>query len=438
MINKLKRKFLLIGTVFTFVLMTVLVLTMNLVNYREVTRDADAVLDVLSRPDLPLFNENGRSPSEQPPGEQPPGEQPPDEQPPDEQPPEERGMDEFVPRGMSPEVPYESRFFTVRVSSDGEIVQSDLSRIVSVDEDAAKEYIEKALASKKARGLIGDFRYLKETDENGTRIVFLDCGRKLDSFRGFLWISVIVGLGGCVAVFFAFVFAAGKIVSPIAESYEKQKRFISDAGHEIKTPLTIINANVDLLESDGEREELTDIRQQTERLTELTNNLVMLSKMEEAQPSFQKIEFPLSDVVGETAASFRAPATARGIDCDVTVASGIVMKGSPDAIRRLVSVLMDNAVKYSPDGGKIAVTLAAHRKTATLSVCNLTKEKIEEKDLVHVFDRFYRTDASRNSETGGHGIGLSIAKAIAEAHGGGISAATKTGSDFSVIVNLPL
>ena len=432
MINKLKRKFLLIGTAFTFVLMTALVLIMNLVNYREVTRDADAVLDVLSQPALPFFDENGK------PDGQPGEGQPPDEPRPDEATREEREMKDFVPRGMSPEVPYESRFFIVRVSSDGEIVQSDLSRIVSVDDASAKKYIEVALDSKKARGFIDDFRYAKTTDADGTRIIFLDCGRKLDSFKGFLWISVVVGLGGCVAVFVAFVFAAGKIVSPIAESYEKQKRFISDAGHEIKTPLTIINANVDLLESDGGREELTDIRQQTERLTALTNNLVMLSKMEESEPSFQKIEFPLSDVVGETAASFRAPAAAHGLTYSVDVAPGIVMNGSPDAIRRLVSVLLDNAVKYSPEGGKITVVLTAHRKTATLSVGNPTREKIEEKDLPRVFDRFYRTDGSRNSETGGHGIGLSIAKAIAEAHGGTVSATTRTGSDFSVTVHLPL
>ena len=164
------------------------------------------------------------------------------------------------------------------VSNDGEVLQSDLSRIVSVGDDSAKEYIAKALGSGAQRGFIGNFRYSKTTDESGTRILFLDCGRKLDSFKSFLWISVIVGLAGCVAVFLAFVFTAGRIVSPIAESYEKQKRFISDAGHEIKTPLTIINANVDLLESDGEKEELTDIRFRTKRLTELTDDLILLSK----------------------------------------------------------------------------------------------------------------------------------------------------------------
>ena len=413
MINKLKRKFLIVSTVSMVLLMAVLVLIMNIVNYREVIADADSVLEVISQPNLPVPSE-GNFPGT----------------------PEDLGG--FVPPGMSPEIIYESRFFDARVSADGVILQYDLTRIVSVDDVSAREYIEKALESSKDRGFIGSFRYAKTTDGMGTRIVFLDSGRKLDSFHSFLWISVIVALAGCVAVFLALFFAAGKIVSPIAESYEKQKRFISDAGHEIKTPLTIINANVDLLESEGEKEELTDIRVQTKRLTELTNNLVMLSKMEEAEHTLQKIEFPMSDLVSETVASFRAPASARKLTFDIKITPGITLNGSPDAIRQLVSVLLDNAVKYTPDNGKITIDLSVQRKNVILSVENTTLEKINENDLAHVFDRFYRTDRSRNSETGGLGIGLSIAQAITEAHGGSISAATKTGDDFCVTVTLPI
>lgn len=413
MINKLKRKFLIIGTVFMFILMSVLVLTMNIVNYHEVVADADTVLDVISAPDMP-FGEDRQGKEKQ------------------------RKPDDFVPRGMSPEVPYESRFFIVRVSSEGKVLQSDLSRIVSVDEDSANEYINKALESSKTRGFIDSFRYLKKSDENETRILFLDCGRKLDSFMSFLWISVIVGLSGCVIVFIAFIFTAGKIVSPIAEGYEKQKRFISDAGHEIKTPLTIINANVDLLESEGEKEELTDIRQQTKRLTELTNNLILLSKMEEAEHTISKIDFPLSDLVGETANSFSALAVSNGIEFSTRIEPDITANGSPDAIRQLVSVLLENAVKYSPEGGKVSLELSIIKKSICLCVLNTTKEEINAANLQNVFDRFYRSDSSRNSETGGHGIGLSIAKAIVEAHSGTIAASTKTGFDFCVTALLPI
>ena len=417
MINKLKRKFILLSTVFMFILMTALVLIMNLVNFNEVAADADSVLDVLVQPAFPFFGEGFGEGAALP---------------------DPDALKSFIPRGMSPEVPYESRFFIVRVSESGEIIQSDLSRIVSVDEKSAETYIKKAQKSGGDRGFIGDFRYSKTTDGNGTRIIFLDCGRKLDSFKSFLWISIIVGLGGCVVTFVAFVLTAGRIVSPIAESYEKQKRFISDAGHEIETPLTIINANVDLLETDGEKEELDDIRAQTKRLTELTNNLVMLSKMEESEHKLVKIDFPLSDLVSETAGSFRAPAASRSIEFSFDVAPGLTMNGSPDAIRQLVSVLVDNAVKYSPDGGSVNVALSAHKKCAVLSVSNKALEEIKEADLKHLFDRFYRSDASRNSETGGHGIGLSIAKAITEAHGGTISASVKPGGEFTVTAELPM
>ena len=411
MINKLKRKFLILGTVFMFILMSVLVLIMNLVNYREVVSETDAVIRMLSQPNLPFFIGQTLYDDD---------------------------VNSFVPPGMSPEVPYESRFFIVSASSDGDLINSDLSRIICVDEESVMEYISAALKSSSDQGFIGNFRFSKSADENGLRIIFLDCGRKLDQFRSFLRISVIVGLCGCLVVFLAFVFTAGKIVAPIAESYEKQKRFISDAGHEIKTPLTIINANVDLLELDGEKEELTEIREQTVRLTGLTNDLIMLSKMEEAEHTIQKIDFPLSDLVSETAASFRAPAASRGLNFDADIAQGISMNGAPDAIRRLISVLLENAVKYAPENGSVKLCMISQKKQSIISVENDTAERIAENDLAHIFDRFYRADASRNSSTGGHGIGLSIAKAIVEAHGGSISASSKTGNDFCVTAVLPL
>ena len=413
MINKLKRKFLIMGTVFMFILMTVLVLAMNLINFSQVTADADTVLEVLSQQGL-KFSEDMPRPEM-----------------PDK-------PDDFIKKGMSPEIPYESRYFVVRVDSDGEIIKSDLSKIVAVDEDSAQEYIKNALASRNDRGFINNFRYKKTTAGGETSIIFLDCGRKLDDFTNFLIISVIVGLAGCVIVFVAFFFTAGKIVSPIAQSYEKQKRFISDAGHELKTPLTIINANVDLLETEGEKEELQDIRRQIKRLTQLTDNLVFLSKTEESGNVLQKIDFPLSDLVSETAAEFRALALSNSIEFNTDIAQNVTLCGSPDFVRRLISILLENAVKYSPPQGEILLELKTDKKFAMLKISNTTATAVNGEDLKNIFERFFRLDSSRNSQTGGHGIGLSIAKAIVEAHGGSIAASTKTGNDFTITVNLPI
>ncbi|MBQ7582452.1 MAG: hypothetical protein IJU25_06495, partial [Lachnospiraceae bacterium] len=211
MINRLKKKFLIAATISMFVLMSVLVVIMNTVNYFGIVSESDEVLDVIATPGAPFFDEK--------------------------KPPAPRDMDRFLPRGMSMEVPFESRFFIVDLSPSGEVLHSDLTRIVSVDEEVAQSYIERAMNDPSERGFIGQFRYVKITDTHGSRLIFLDCGRRLDSFRLFRLISVTTGLAGCLIAFLAFLLTAGKIVSPIAESYEKQKRFISDAGHEIKTPL---------------------------------------------------------------------------------------------------------------------------------------------------------------------------------------------------------
>lgn len=414
MIGKLKRKFTILATVSMLLLMTVLVLIMNIVNYSSVVRESDAVLGMLSQTSAPPKD------NVTPPGKS--GDR----------------KDGFIPRGMSPEVPYESRYFTVTVTENGEMKESDLSKIISVDSESVKDYIEKAFAGNNDRGFIGQFRYLKTTNNNMTRIIFLDCGRKLDTFYTFLWTSLAVGFFGCVAVFVAFLFVSGKIVRPIAESYEKQKRFISDAGHEIKTPLTIINANVDLLECDGEKEELKEIKNQTHRLTEFTDSLVYLSKMEESGQSLPRVEMPLSDIVIEETESFRAPALTKNIVFTVRAEPQIAFCGVPEAVRRLVCVLLQNAVKYTPDGGIVTLNLTKSKKQAILSVFNTTENEIIKSDLPYVFDRFFRTDVSRNSENGGHGIGLSIAKAIVDEHGGTIEASTKTGNDFLITVTLPV
>jgi signal transduction histidine kinase len=225
----------------------------------------------------------------------------------------------------------------------------------------------------------------------------------------------------------------------MAESYEKQKRFITDAGHELKTPLTVINANTDILEMEiGEKNEsLEDIRQQIRRLTKLTNDLVLLARMEEAEGKLQKLPLPLSELTAEAVHPFRALAQAQHKHLTCHIAPMVTVSGCAKDVTQLVTILMDNALKYTPEGGSVTVDLEVTGKNARLSLVNTTGETLSQGDLEHLFDRFYRPDASRNSATGGHGIGLSVAKAIVHNHGGKIRATAEPGT-FCICATFPL
>ena len=338
------------------------------------------------------------------------------------------------------EMPYESRFFTVTVNEAGDVLSVDTGKIAAVDMADAVEYAQEALESGKERGFIDDYRWRKADTEDGALLLFLDCGRNLDTFRSFLLTSLAVSALGLLAVFLLILAFSGRVVRPVAESYEKQKRFITDAGHEIKTPLAIIEADADVLEMelDGESEWLSDIRLQTRRLTDLTNDLVYLSRMEERADAAPFVDFPLSDVVDETAQSFHSRAMQKRQTFTGEIERNLTLHGDEKAIRQLVSILLDNAVKYAPEDGVIRLKLARQGKHAALSVWNTTATPIPRESLDKLFDRFYRTDPSRSSETGGHGIGLSIAKAVVSAHRGKITAETDDGQSLRITALLPL
>lgn len=406
MIKKLKMKFIALTMISLLVLLAVLVAGMNIINYNSVVAEADSILSLLSQ-------NKGAFPE----------------------------FDDFIgnrfPHDLSPELAYESRYFSVLYNHSGNIIYVDTSRISAVDTSEAMQYALKALISNSDRGFIDAFRYSRSEEELGLRITFLDCGRRLDSFYTFLTVSIGMALAGLLIVFFVVFFCAGRIIRPISESYEKQKRFITDAGHEIKTPLTIINANVDVLEMDlGENEYLTDIQLQTKRLTALTNDLVMLARMEEAETSMPMIEFPISDVISDTAMPFHTLADMQGKVFSCNIQPLLSAVGNAKAIEKLTSLLLDNALKYSPAGGTIHLAFAKQAKNLILTLENTTAEALSPENLHQVFDRFYRGDPSRNSETGGYGIGLSVAKVIVTAHGGKIQASLPEPKIFKMTVSL--
>lgn len=182
----------------------------------------------------------------------------------------------------------------------------------------------------------------------------------------------------------------------------------------------------------------TDHRRQAQRLTGLTNDLIYLSRMEEEQPHLQPIDFPLSDVVEEMAQSFAGPAKSQGKDFVSDIQPMLAFTGDEKAMRQLVSILLDNALKYSPPDGHISLSLEKQGRSLLLTVTNTTAEPVQREQLAHLFDRFYRTDASRNSQTGGYGLGLSIARSIVSAHKGKIRAESSDGSVLAITVSLPV
>ena len=279
-------------------------------------------------------------------------------------------------------------------------------------------------------------RYLEAREGENTRVIFLDYGAHLFTFHSTLVTSLWVAASGLLAVLLLLLLLSRRIIKPVIEGHEKQKRFITDAGHEIKTPIAIIQADTEVLalETGEENEWIVDIQTQIKRLSTLTNDLIYLSRMEEEQGRQQFLPLPFSELVAEAAQAFQAVAKRQNKTLSVDVQPMLTLVGEEKSLVQLVSILLDNALKYSPEGGQIALRLSRQGKHLRLSVEN-TAEVLSKELLENMFDRFYRGDASRNSGQGGYGIGLSIAKAVVQAHRGKLSAAAK-GTDRLVITAL--
>ena len=225
-------------------------------------------------------------------------------------------------------------------------------------------------------------------------------------------------------------------MKPIAESYKKQKRFITDASHELKTPLTVIGASCDVLEFDsGENEWTKTIKEQVKELTALTNKLVFLSKIDEEDKKLGFSEFSLSEICEEKLKGYFVVAKAENKELTTEIAPDLSLNGDMGMIKEMISLLMDNAIKYSDDNGKIHFSLKKAGKYKKITVENTTAN-LPEGNLDLLFERFYRPDASRNSSAGGHGIGLSVVKAIAELHKGTVTATKKDDHTISFCVTL--
>lgn len=414
MFGKLRIRFILISMLSVTLVLGVIIAGINILSYRSTVENADMILNMLAENGGRFPEWGGEGESDAPPMPLPgPGDP-----------------------ARSQELMFESRYFSVLLSPSGEILETDTGMIAAVDEGEAQNMAREVFTSHSEKGFEGDYRFLKTTVEENTRVIFYDCGRSLDSFRSFLKASLIISVIGITVVFVLIYYASGRVVRPVAESYEKQKRFITDAGHEIKTPLAIINADADVILSDGDNSWADDIKEQVGRLTELTNELIYLSKMEEGLPELSMVRVDLTKITEESCDSFSSMFITGNKKLNKDISSDVSIKGDEKSLSRLMSILLDNALKYSPEGGTTEVILKKTGKGISLKVTNDTTNAIDKESAKRMFDRFYRTDKSRNSETGGYGIGLSVAQAIVTAHKGRISA-EPMGSKLTIKVLLP-
>lgn len=328
--------------------------------------------------------------------------------------------------------------FSVLVDGAYNLIGIYAGRTDVISQEEYIEYANEAVNSGDRTGEIDNYAYLLEFKSYGKIIVFLDISQYNNSEKNLLITSVIMGIVGIIVFIIISITLSFWLVRPVKETFEKQKRFISDASHELKTPLAVISANTDVLEGEiGENKWLSYIRLESKRMSELVNELLCLARLDD-KSGHQLImtQINLSDLVLSVALPFESTVFEMGKKFDVDVQPDIICKGDESSIKHIISILIDNAVKYSDEHGEISVKLYKQSNKNVIEVYN-TGDGIKPENTSKIFERFFRQDESRNSQTGGYGLGLPIAKSSVEAHGGKLSVQSEYGKWAKFIVTLP-
>lgn len=437
MIKRLRTKFIRIAMLSVALVLLALSLIVNAANFISTNRDLNQTLDMIyenqgtipTKRTADTEEANAQLPDTAAAGEEqlPPEE---DHTPPEleEKPDSKPSSQPDRPRGpFNAETPYSTRYFYLRFDADGDLDSGNFSHIAAVTEDDADTYIKAALQHGAGYGFYTSgykFRVVKE-GENRYIAVFLDCYQELRAVRTLaVWSGVSFAV--CLAlVYVLVVLLSRRAIDPVVKASEQQKQFITDAGHELKTPITVIGTSLKVLEMEvGQQKWIDKARAQTEKLRELVKSLITLCKYDEETSPLHRKPFSISEAVTDTAGSFSDFAQSKGHTIRVTAAPALSYCGDEAAVRQLVSILLDNAIKYAAPETEIQVSLEQLKRGVKLTVTNVC-EQVPEGDPDRLFDRFYRPDVSRTAATGGFGIGLSIAKSIAEAHRGQIRASVQ-------------
>ena len=373
MIKELRKKFIGIAMISVTVVMVLFAAAVNVANYVSVRSELNQMLDLIA-------GNQGVIPSS------PPG-----------------GMPGSKPAGpFDQETPYATRYFVLRYTNDGNLVRADLKNIAAVTEDDVQPYLELALKKGMGYGYTSGYQYLvKDNGQGRMMAILLDCRQEMRWVLTLLLLS-LCAMAACIAlVYVIVVLFSRKAVDPVVQSMERQKQFITDAGHELKTPITVIATSLKVLEMEtGKQKWIDKAAAQTEKLKDLVNSLVTLSRMDEEESPLHPENFPVSDALAEAAESFRDFAAEKGHPLDVKIQPGLTYCGDEYAIRQLASILLDNAIKYALPDSPVTFSLEKGRKGVVIRTENACGE-MDPKTLPKLFDRFYRPDQSRTSKTGG-------------------------------------
>lgn len=406
MIKQLRQKFIRITMLAVTAVLILLCAIINTANYISVDSELTQMLEVINQNQGTLpFAPHMRKPDRRPDGQ------------------------------FTMETPYSTRFFVLRYTDDGTLIQAELDKIAAITPEDTSKYLDIAIKHKEGYGYTSGYKYYVTSNGDNRRMaIFLDCYKEMRSVSMIAVLSFAAAAICIVIVYIIVVLFSRKAVDPVVRSTQRQKQFITDAGHELKTPITVIATSLKVLEMETGKNKWIDKSQaQTEKLKDLVNSLVTLSKMDEEDSPLKFDHFNISGAVLETAESFMDFAASKGHSLELAVSPDIEFYGDEYSVRQLVSILLDNAIKYADDNTAIYLTLHKSKKGVTIRTANEC-ETAQNIEFDKLFDRFYRADKSRTS--GGFGIGLSIARSIAEGHKGSVRAKCENGHTVEITAEL--
>ena len=345
-------------------------------------------------------------------------------------PDDQRRRDDQIPKSIG-----SIDFFIIMADEEGNY----LAKLNNddIDEPSAQSYINAILKEDVSSGMIDKkYQFYQMEKDNGTIMVFTDKSAELNVLSKLIRTTIIIGIISLTFLAAAAFFLSRQVMKPLKSAFEKQKQFISDASHELKTPLTVISANADVLSGEiGENRWLTYIKSQTDRMNVLVNDLLNLTRLENNSSDFIRTDFDLSKAVTNTALPCECQAFESSKDFEVDVEEGLTVNGSEKHIKQMTAIFIDNALKYSNAGGTVRVSLRKQGERKVLTVFN-TGAGVKEGEEDKIFERFYRSDESRNRSTGGYGLGLAIAKSIIDKHKFKVHVENCEGKSISFVVTM--